>query len=62
MLTGILPIWDTLFPAERRRVLQQMLESIDYHGGTGTLGLTLSPQGLRRLYDEMTASQEATTL
>jgi site-specific DNA recombinase len=59
VLTHILPIWDTLFPVERRRVLQQMLESIDYHGGTGTLGLTLSPQGLRRLHDEMTASQEA---
>jgi len=60
VMAGILPIWDTLFPAERRRVLQQMLESIDYHGGTGTLGLTLSPQGLRRLHDEMTVSQETT--
>jgi site-specific DNA recombinase len=60
VLTSLLPIWDTLVPAERRRVLQQLLEAIDYHGGTGTLGLTLSPQGLRRLADEMTASQEAT--
>jgi len=59
VMTGILPIWDTLMPVERRRVLQQLLESIDYHGGTGTLGLTLSPQGLRRLADDMTASQEA---
>jgi site-specific DNA recombinase len=59
VLTGLLPIWDTLVPGERRRVLQQLLEAIDYHGGTGTLGLTLSPQGLRRLFDDMTASQEA---
>jgi site-specific DNA recombinase len=59
VLTSLLPIWDTLVPAERRRVLQQLLEAIDYHGGTGTLGLTLSPQGLRRLADEMTASLEA---
>jgi site-specific DNA recombinase len=59
VLSGLLPIWDTLVPVERRRVLQQLLESIDYHGGTGTLGLTLSPQGLRRLADGMTASQEA---
>lgn len=61
VLTRLLPVWETLFPAERRRVLQQMLERIDYHGGTGTLGLTLSPQGLCRLYNEMTASEEATT-
>jgi site-specific DNA recombinase len=58
VLTGILPIWDTLVPGERRRVLQQLLESIDYHGGTGTLGLTLSPQGLCHLHEELTTSEE----
>jgi len=62
VLTRLLLVWETLFPAERRRVLQQMLERIDYHGGTGTLGLTLSPQGFRRLSDEVTASEETTHL
>jgi len=60
VLTRLLPVWETLVPAERRRVLQQLLESIDYHGGTGTLGLTLSPQGFRRVYDEITAAEETT--
>lgn len=60
VFTHLLPVWETLFPAERRRVLHQMLERIDYHGGTGTLGLTLSPQGFRRLSDEITISEETT--
>jgi site-specific DNA recombinase len=55
------PIWDALFPEERRRVLHLMLERVDYHGGTGTLGINFYPLGLQTLQDEVTASASETT-
>jgi len=47
------PVWDELFPAEQRRVLHLLLESVVYHGGDGTLTLAFRDAGIKALCEEM---------
>jgi hypothetical protein len=43
------PVWDTIFPQEKRRILRLILKEVDYDGRTGAFGLTLSENGMRFL-------------
>jgi len=43
------PVWDTIFPQEKRRILRLILKEVDYNGTTGAFGLTLSENGMRFL-------------
>ncbi|MBN1622026.1 MAG: hypothetical protein JW871_05500 [Endomicrobiales bacterium] len=47
------PIWDTLFPAEQKRILDFLLKEVDYDSQTGTLGLTLNENGIKLLNEEV---------
>jgi site-specific DNA recombinase len=53
------PVWDQLTTLERARVMQLLIETIDYDGGTGSLGITFRPGGVRTLATETTATAEA---
>jgi len=55
------PIWDTLFPQEKRRILKLLLREVDYDGRDGTLGLTLDGKGIKSLSSEINALAEDTT-
>jgi site-specific DNA recombinase len=43
------PVWEHLTTAEKTRVVQLLIERIDYDGGTGKLALTFRPTGVRTL-------------
>jgi hypothetical protein len=55
------PIWDTLFPQEKRRILKLLLREVDYDGRDGTLDLTLNGKGIKLLNSEMNPSAKDTT-
>lgn len=41
------PVWDTLYPEEKRRILKILLKEIDYTAATKKLGITLADNNLR---------------
>ena len=46
------PVWEELFPAERARVLNLLLERVDYNAPTGCVRLTFWSEGVRSLLNE----------
>jgi len=47
------PVWDALSPREQVRVMQLLVERVDYDGEKGTVSITFHPTGIRSLADEM---------
>lgn len=47
------PVWDTLFPIEKKRILRLLLKEVDYDGSTQKMGLALSEKGLKILCSEI---------
>ncbi len=45
------PIWETLSPREQARLLQLLIERIDYDGREGTISITFRPSGIKTLTD-----------
>jgi site-specific DNA recombinase len=50
------PVWDSLTPREQARVVQLLVERVDYDGATGKVSITFRPSGIKTLADEI-ASQ-----
>lgn len=51
------PVWDSLTPREQTRVVQLLVERVDYDGSNGKVIVTFHPNGIRTLADEL-ASKE----
>ena len=47
------PVWNTLSPKEQARVVQLLVEHIDYDGENGRIAMTFRTTGLRALSDEL---------
>ena len=45
------PIWDTLYPQEKKRILKILLKEVDYTASTKKLGITLADNNLRLEFD-----------
>ena len=45
------PVWDSLSPREQVRVMQLLVERVDYDGEKGTVSVTFHPAGIRSLGD-----------
>lgn len=45
------PVWETLSPREQARLLQLLIERIDYDGRDGTISITFHPSGIKALAD-----------
>ncbi len=56
-LASFTPVWDQLFPAERARIMQLLLQSVTYNAGAGEVEITFRPGGVRALAAE--GEQEA---
>ncbi len=52
------PVWEHLFPKERQRIVQILLERVTYTANTGEIGLEFSPVGVRTIRQE-TAEEAA---
>jgi site-specific DNA recombinase len=47
------PAWDTLFPQEKKRVIDFLVKEVDYDGASSTLGITLNANGIKLLCTEI---------
>ncbi len=47
------PIWDELFPKEKARIMQLLIERIAYNGGEGKLVITFHEAGIKTLSKEL---------
>lgn len=47
------PVWDELFPREQARIIQLLLERVDYDSLQGTLAITFRPMGIQALSAEV---------
>lgn len=53
------PVWDALSPREKARVLDLLVERVDYNGADGTVSVTFRPTGIRALGDEFQVEEDA---
>lgn len=51
------PIWEVLFPAEQARIIELLIQQIEYNGKSGKLAVTFHPTGIKALAGEV--NQEA---
>ena len=51
-LEGFDPIWESLSPRERIRVIHLLIEKIGYDGGEGTLSITFHPTEIKTLVEK----------
>jgi site-specific DNA recombinase len=47
------PVWDTLSPKEQTRILQLLVERVDYDGKEGTIAVTFRPNGIKTLAQQL---------
>ena len=46
------PVWEALTPREQTRIVQLLVERVDYDGGKGTIALTFHVAGIKTLSQE----------
>jgi site-specific DNA recombinase len=49
------PVWESLTPREQVRVVQLLVERVDYDATDGTVTISFYPAGIRTLADELTS-------
>jgi site-specific DNA recombinase len=52
------PVWDSLTLREQVRVVQLLVERVDYDGSTGKISITFHPSGIKTLADELAGESE----
>ena len=52
-LSAFDPVWGTLTPREQVRVVQLLVERVDYDGSQGKVAITFHPTGIQTLADEL---------
>lgn len=52
-LSMFTPVWETLSPREQARIIQLLVERVDYDGGAGTVSVTFRPNGIKALSQEL---------
>jgi site-specific DNA recombinase len=51
-------VWEALAPREQIRVMQLLIERIEFDGHRGSMSITFRPTGIKSLADELAACQE----
>lgn len=47
------PVWESLTPREQARVIQLLVDRVDYDGATGKISIVFHPSGIKTLADEL---------
>ncbi|MFL5240591.1 MAG: recombinase family protein [Gemmataceae bacterium] len=47
------PVWDALTPREQARIVQLLVERVDYDGAAGNVSITLHPSGIKALASDL---------
>ena len=53
------PLWEQLSPKEQERVIQLLVQRIDYDGKAETISITFHPSGIRVLANEQSTEVAA---
>lgn len=53
------PLWEALTPREQTRVVELLVERVDYDGKRGKVAVTFSPEGVRSFGDELMRNEVA---
>jgi site-specific DNA recombinase len=51
------PVWDSLTPREQARIVQLLVERVDYDGAGGKVSITFHPSGIKTLASERVDEQ-----
>jgi site-specific DNA recombinase len=51
------PVWGALTPREQGRLIDLLVERVDYDGARGTVSVTFRPSGIKSLADEVAQEQ-----
>ncbi len=57
-LSAFDPVWETLAPNEQARVIELLVERVEYDGRDGKVTVAFHPTGIQALADELTEYQE----
>jgi site-specific DNA recombinase len=52
-LSAFDPVWEALTPREQGRVVQLLVERVDYDGAAGKVSITFHPSGIKTLAGEL---------
>ncbi len=52
-LAAFNPLWETLTPREQVRIVQLVVERVDYDGSAGKVSITFQPSGIKSLAHEL---------
>ena len=52
-LSSFTPVWETLSPREQARIIQLLVERVDYDGKNGTVAITFRPNGIKTLAKQL---------
>ncbi|GIW80432.1 MAG: recombinase RecB [Gemmatales bacterium] len=52
------PVWDSLTPREQARIVQLLVERVDYDGAAGKVSITFRPTGIKTLARELADRHE----
>ena len=53
------PVWKALTPREQARVIELLVERVDYDGERGKVAVTFHPDGIRNFGDEFVTTEDA---
>jgi site-specific DNA recombinase len=56
-LTQFGPVWESLVPREQARLVQLLIEKVEFDGVNGRVAITFYPAGIKTLADELMAQQ-----
>lgn len=57
-LAGFAALWDTLSPREQSRILELLIERVDYDGQASKVAITFRPMGIKALGNETQTEEE----
>jgi len=52
------PVWGSLTPGEQARLVQLLVEGVEFDGKAGKVAITFHPAGIKTLADELTVRQD----
>jgi site-specific DNA recombinase len=53
------PVWEALAPRERARLVQLLVERVDYDGAVGKVAITFHPAGIRSLAEQISNQERS---
>jgi site-specific DNA recombinase len=52
------PVWESLAPSEQARLVQLLIEMVEFDGVNGRVSITFYPTGIKTLAEELASEQQ----